>query len=132
MHKAVVLCQHSDKTSKLLHPQLMCNPGPLTSTFTRLEKDAAVAGFVSRFTKVTQPVGRPQPTSGQEEPPGGSQTVVGPGKATRGVQVKGKRRKEVEQHVPPKRTKRKTVKKNDTVHVHAWVYVVFCLGVCSE
>ncbi len=119
MHKAVVLCQQGDKTSKQLHPQLMCKPGPLTSTFTRPEKDAAVAGFVSRFAKITQPVGRQQPTPGQEEPPGGSQTVVGPGKTTTGVQVKGKRKKEVEQHVPPKRTKRKTAKTNDLVHVYA-------------
>ena len=128
MHKAVVLCQQHDKASRHLHPQLMCNPGPLTATFKRPEKDAAVAGFVSRFAKVTKLVGRAKPPPDQEEPPGGSQTSVGRGKMTPGVQVKGKRRKEVEQHLPPKRTKRKTAKKMIwRMYIRRW-YPSFFLG----
>ena len=46
---AVLLCQQGEKSAKPNFPQLMYNPGPLSSTVTLPVQNTAVERFVSRF-----------------------------------------------------------------------------------
>ena len=59
-----------------MYPQLVCNPGPISSTLTRPNKDTAVQSFVSRFNKITQPVARAAPMQ-QELATASSQATPG-------------------------------------------------------
>ncbi len=104
--KAALLCQERDKTSREMYPQLVCNPGPISSTRSRPDKTTAVNTFVSRFRKITQPVARTQPV--QELAIAASQGVSGTDQVP--VKARGKRKKGPED-MPQSTTRGKRGKK---------------------
>ena len=59
VERVLLLCEENEKTRDK-YPELNVNPGHLTASKTRLDKQEAVQNFVSRFGRTVEPVWRPK------------------------------------------------------------------------